>query len=79
MNIDKIINIAATITLLEMMVAIGLGVKLADVAGVARNLRLVVRAALANYVMVPAAAVVLLLVFHSHPMAAVAVAQEVVS
>jgi BASS family bile acid:Na+ symporter len=71
MSIDKIINIAATITLLEMMVTIGLGVKLADVLGVARNVGLVLRAALANYVLVPAAAVLLLLVFHTEPLAAV--------
>jgi BASS family bile acid:Na+ symporter len=68
--IDRLINILVTITLIEMMVAIGLGVTFADLMGVARNWRLVVRAALANYVCVPAAAVGLLLLFHAHPMVA---------
>jgi len=68
--IDKLINILVTITLAELMVAIGLGVPLADVIGVARNRRLLARAALANYVCVPAAAVGLLLLFHAEPMVA---------
>jgi BASS family bile acid:Na+ symporter len=67
---DELINIAVTITLVELMVAIGLGVPLADVIGVARNWRLVARAALANYVCVPAAAVGLLLLFRAEAMVA---------
>ena len=70
MTIDQIINIVATITLLEMMVTIGLGVNFADVVGVGKNLNLVVRAAIANYIAVPAAALGLLLAFHAHPMVA---------
>ncbi len=70
MPIDKLINILVTITLAELMVAIGLGVPLADVIGVARNRRLLARAALANYVCVPAAAVGLLLLFRAEPMVA---------
>lgn len=70
MSIDRMINILVTITLIQMMVAIGLGVTLAEVVDVARNRRLVVRAALANYVLVPAAAVGLLLLFHSPPLVA---------
>ena len=69
-SIDKVINILATVTLVEMMVTIGLGVTFADVAGVARNWRMVARAALANYVCVPAAAVALLLLFHAQPLVA---------
>ncbi len=67
---DKLINILVTLTLVELMVAIGLGVTFAEVIGVARNRRLLVRAALANYVCVPAAAVGLLLLFHAEPMVA---------
>jgi BASS family bile acid:Na+ symporter len=48
------------------MVAIGLSATAADVAGVATDWRLVVRAALANYVCVPAAAVLLLLLFQPY-------------
>jgi bile acid:Na+ symporter, BASS family len=53
MTVDQLINILVTITLIEMMVAIGLGVTFADLAGVARNWWLVARAALANYVLAP--------------------------
>jgi bile acid:Na+ symporter, BASS family len=69
-TIDQIINILATITLLEMMVTIGLGVKFADVVGVGKNVNLVARAALANYLVVPLAALGLLLAFQAHPMVA---------
>jgi BASS family bile acid:Na+ symporter len=71
MTIDQLINVLVTITLIEMMVAIGLSVTFVDLAGVATNWRLVTRAALANYVCVPAAAVGLLLLFGAHPMVAV--------
>jgi bile acid:Na+ symporter, BASS family len=70
MSIEKLSNILVTITVIEMMVAIGLGVTFAEVVKVARNLRLVAKAALANYVCVPAAAVGLLLLFNAHPMVA---------
>jgi BASS family bile acid:Na+ symporter len=70
MAMDSVISIMATITLFEMMVTIGLSVTLADVANVARNWRTVARAALANYVCVPVAAVGLLLLFRAHPMVA---------
>jgi BASS family bile acid:Na+ symporter len=70
MNIHQLINLLATVTLFELMVTIGLGVTFADVAGVARNGRLVARAAVANYVCVPAAAVGLLLLFDARPLVA---------
>jgi len=69
-TVDQWINVLVTITLLEMMVAIGLGVGLADVAGVGRNWRVVTRAVLANYVCVPAAAVGLLALFRPEPLVA---------
>jgi BASS family bile acid:Na+ symporter len=68
--IDRLINILVTITLVEMMVAVGLRATFVDLAGVARNWRLVGRAALANYVCVPAVTVGLLLLFDPHPMVA---------
>ena len=70
MTTDRLINILVTITLIEMMAAIGLGVKFSDLAGVARDWRLVGRAAIANYICVPAATIGLLLLFDSHPMVA---------
>ena len=69
-TVDQLINVLVTITLIEMMAAIGLGVTFADLAGVARNWRLVGRAALANFVCVPAATVGLLLLSEAHPMVA---------
>ena len=70
MSADQAINILVTITLIQLMVTIGLGVTFADVARVAANWGLVVRAALANYVLVPLATVGLLSLFHSPPLVA---------
>lgn len=70
MTVNQLINILASITLLEMMVTIGLGVTFSDVVQVARSWGVVVRAALANYVCVPIAAVGLLVLFHARPMVA---------
>jgi BASS family bile acid:Na+ symporter len=70
MSIDQIANLLVTITLIELMVAVGLSVTLADLAGVARDWRLATRATLANYVVVPAATVGLLLLFRPHPLVA---------
>lgn len=70
MTTDQLTGLLVTVTLIEMMAAIGLGVTFAEVAGVARNGRLLLRAALANYVCVPAAAVGLLLLFQAQPMIA---------
>jgi bile acid:Na+ symporter, BASS family len=65
------IKFLVPIVLIEMMVAIGLGVTLAELAAVARNRRLVTKAALANYLCVPALTVGLLLLFQpADPMAA---------
>jgi BASS family bile acid:Na+ symporter len=70
MTVEQLINVLVTIALVEMMVAIGLGLTLADLLGVARNGRLVVQAVLANYVCVPAVTVGLLLLLHADPMVA---------
>src|SRR5262245_10602229 len=70
MTLDRIINLLVTLTLIEMMVAVGLGVTFTDLLGVVRDGRLVARAALANYVCVPAATVGLLLLFNAQPMVA---------
>lgn len=58
------IKILVSITLMAMMVAIGLEVSLAELAAAARNWRLTTKAALANYLCIPAVTVSLLLLFH---------------
>jgi BASS family bile acid:Na+ symporter len=67
----EIINLLVTVTLIEMMVALGLGVKVSDLIAVAADWWLVTRAMLANYVVFPAITVVLLLLFASEPHVAV--------
>ncbi|HKQ47937.1 MAG TPA: bile acid:sodium symporter [Phycisphaerae bacterium] len=70
MSLERITNLLVTITLIEMMLAIGLGVTFAELGAVARNRGLLLRAALANYVCVPAFTVALLFLFHAQPMVA---------
>lgn len=70
MNLDQLINAIAMLTLTEMMVTIGLGVRFADVIGVVRDWRVVARAGIANYILVPAVAVSLLLLLKAKPMVA---------
>ena len=67
MRVDQIINVLATVTLIEMMIAIGLGVTLSDVFTVTEDWGLVVRAAVANYILFPGAAVALLRSFDVNP------------
>ena len=68
MTVDRIINVLVSVTLIEMMVAMGLSVTFTDLIGTCKNWRLVIRAALANYVCVPAVTVALLLWFKPHQM-----------
>jgi bile acid:Na+ symporter, BASS family len=68
MTMDRLINILVTITLIEMMIATGMGVTFGVLADVCKDWRLVARALLANYVCVPAVTVGLLLLFAPHPM-----------
>lgn len=64
MTIDQFINVLVTVMLIEMMVAVGLGVGIAELTRVARNRRLLLQAGIANYVCVPAATVALLILVH---------------
>src|SRR5438105_2391138 len=64
MTMDQLINGLVIVMLVEMMIAIGLGVRIAELIGVAKNWRLVLQASLANYVCVPAVTVGLLILFH---------------
>ena len=70
MSVNKLINLAVTITLIEMMVTIGLGVTFGEVWRVARNGRLVAKATIANYLLAPAAAVAVMFLFHVEPLVA---------
>jgi bile acid:Na+ symporter, BASS family len=60
MSLDWAIGPLVAVTLIEMMFATGLGVRLADIVGAATDRRLVLRAGLANYVAIPLVTVVLL-------------------
>jgi BASS family bile acid:Na+ symporter len=70
MTPDRLINILVTGACIAMMVAVGLGVPLAELARVARDRRLVARTLLLNYVGVPAVALGLLFLLRAHPMVA---------
>ncbi len=70
MSMDTMINILATITLVEMTAMIGLGVTVSQITSVATDRKLVFRALLGNYALVPAAAVGLLILFHAPPLVA---------
>jgi BASS family bile acid:Na+ symporter len=64
MHAADFIKILVPVTLIEMMIAIGLGVTLSELAATAKNWRLVIKAVLANYVTVPLITVGLLISFH---------------
>lgn len=70
MSADRWINLLILITLIEMMFAVGLGTAPRDVLAAIKQWRLMLRAAVANYVLVPAVTVALLLAFQARPMAA---------
>ena len=70
MSLDQAISPLVAIALIELMVATGLGIRLADVVDAARDWRLLARAGLVNYVAVPVAAVLLLLLLRIEPTAA---------
>ncbi len=70
MPIEKIINLLVLVTLFEMMMVTGLGVRAQQVMAVASNWRLVSRAAIANYIFVPACAFILLRLYQSPPLIA---------
>ena len=73
MSLDQVISLLVAVTLIEMMFATGLGVRLAEIIHAARNGWLLFRSGLANYVLVPAAAVVLLHLVDAEPMVAVGI------
>jgi len=70
MSLDQVISLLVAVTLIEMSFATGLGVRLADVVGAAKNGQQLLGAGLANYVAVPAAAVTLILLVDADPLVA---------
>jgi bile acid:Na+ symporter, BASS family len=70
MSLDSLVAIFVSVAVFEMMAAVGLGVAVRDLVAVAGDGGLLARAVLANYVCVPAATVILLLLFEAHPMVA---------
>lgn len=70
MTLESLVSPAVTVAVFETMAAVGLGVAVADVMTVAGDGRLLARAVLANYVLVPAVTVSLLMAFGAHPMVA---------
>lgn len=70
MTVDQLINVLVSITLIEMMVAIGLGVTVKDLLAIAGDWRVSVKGLVANYICVPVATAILLLAFDARPMIA---------
>jgi BASS family bile acid:Na+ symporter len=70
MSLDQVISLLVSVTLIEMSFATGLGVRLADVVGAAKDGQQLLGAGLANYVAVPAAAVTLILLVDADPLVA---------
>ena len=70
MALDSLVKLFVTVAVIEMMVTVGLGVAVADLIDVGRDVRLLARAILANYVVVPAVTVGLLVLLGASPMVA---------
>ncbi len=70
MAVAQLVNLLAAVTLIELMITLGLGVKASDVLSVGKQWGILSRAFLANYILVPGAALGLLLLFHTSPMVA---------
>jgi BASS family bile acid:Na+ symporter len=70
MSLDQAISLLVYIILIEMSFATGLGVRLADVIGAAKDGRQLLGTGLSNYVAVPAAAVILILLVDADPLIA---------
>lgn len=70
MRVNTVIHVLSVIALFTMMVSAGICVTVGDILTVARNWKLAVRAGVANYLLVPATAVGLLLLLRPPPMVA---------
>ena len=70
-SLDRITNLLVLVLLIEMMLSAGLRVSWSDLAGVFRNASLLARAAVANYIVVPAVVILLLHLFPAKPLVAI--------
>jgi bile acid:Na+ symporter, BASS family len=70
MSLDRLINILVTVTLVEMMILIGMRVTFAEIVNTAKRGSSIAWAAAANYLLVPALALMLLILFAASPMVA---------
>jgi bile acid:Na+ symporter, BASS family len=68
----RLINALVSATLVAMMLRIGFDVAFAEVAATAKNRRLVAQVLVANYILVPAITIALLLVMRAQPLVSVA-------
>jgi BASS family bile acid:Na+ symporter len=71
MHLDILIKLLNIVALSAIMLAMGLGVRTEEVLDSARRPRLILLGLLANYVLVPAVTLVLLILFRANPMVAV--------
>ena len=71
MNIDQVISLLALITLIELMIFVGISTSITDFVETARNIRLVAQGFVANYALIPALTIGLLLLFRAPPMVCV--------
>ena len=67
---DRVIGIAVTVALFEMMAAFGLSISARDLLATIRRWPLAVGALVANYLLVPAITIALLMAFRAQPMVA---------
>jgi BASS family bile acid:Na+ symporter len=71
MTVNQLTNLVTIVTLFELTVSMGLELRVSDLAVVAKDWRLILRAEVANFVLQPAAVVTVLLLVRPTPMAAV--------
>jgi BASS family bile acid:Na+ symporter len=69
MTVDRMTSLVVSVTLIELMISVGLGITVTDLREVTSNRLLLLKAAFANYILVPAITILLLLVFQPGPMA----------
>jgi BASS family bile acid:Na+ symporter len=69
MTVDRMTSLLVSVTLIEMMITVGLGITVSELRKVTRNCWLLLKAAVANYVVVPGVTLLLLHVFQPSPMA----------
>lgn len=72
MTEDQFLNLLTVVTLFEMTIAMGLELRFSEIAGVARDWKLMLRALLANFVLQPAAVITTLMLLRPSSFSATA-------